>query len=195
VRDALARAQRAVEAVASSPVKVRKRVLKGVEMREFYSRGFGVVTPTYAVVGDWLVIAGNPQCVQGVVLRAAGEIEKWKPDAETAKRLAKMQPGCGLQYCTPKSTVGNLCCIGPLFLGLLDAQQGFRQSAESDFNPTEVGLIPNGHELSKHLFPNLTVTRDDGQTVRVEVNESFSLPLEAVGVEPLALAILLGLGI
>jgi hypothetical protein len=39
--------------------------------------------------------------------------------------------------------------------------------------------------LSKHLFPNLTVTRDDGTTVRIEVNESFSLPLEFIGFEPL----------
>jgi hypothetical protein len=45
----------------------------------------------------------------------------------------------------------------------------------------------------KHLFPNLTVTRDDGKTIRVEVNESISLPLEVVGAEPFAFAILLGL--
>jgi hypothetical protein len=195
LRAALGRIQGAVEAIASSPVKVRKKVLKGVEIREFYARGFAAVTPTYAVTDEWLIVAGHPQCVQGAVLRLAGTLEKWKPDGATAKRLAKMQPGCGLQYCNPKSTVGNLCCVGPLFISLFTAQLAFREPAESDFNPIDVGLIPNAHELGKHLFPNLTVTRDDGKTVRIEVNESFSLPLEAIGVEPLAFAALLGLNI
>jgi hypothetical protein len=193
LRATLGRIQGAIESIASSPVKVRKKVLKGVEIREFYARGFAAVTPTYAVTDEWLVVAGHPQCVQGVVLRAAGELEKWKPDDATARRLARMPPGCGLQFCQPKSTVGNLCCIGPLFISLFGASRAFQEPAETDFNPFDVGLIPNAHELSKHLFPNLTVTRDDGKTVRIEVNESLSLPLEAVGAEPFAFAILLGL--
>ncbi len=192
VRTAADRVQRALEAIANSPIKVRKKTLKGVEYREFYARGFGIITPTYAVVGDWLVISGHPQAVQGVILRSKGELESWKPDDATARRLAKMpQDGCGLQYCNPKSTAGNLCCVGPLFLsvfGLRDFGGG-----ESDFDPIDVGLVPNAHELCRHLFPNLTVTRDDGKTIRIEVNESFSLPLEVVGLEPFAFALALGL--
>lgn len=192
VRTAADRVQRALEAIANSPIKVRKKTLMGVEYREFYARGFGIITPTYAVVGDWLVVAGHPQAVQGVILRSKGEIEKWKPDDATAKRLARMPAdGCGLQYCNPKSTVGNLCTIGPLFLSAF----GLRDfgGSETDFDPTDVGLVPNAHELNRHLFPNLTVTRDDGKTIRVEVNESVSLPLEVVGLEPFAFAITLGL--
>jgi hypothetical protein len=54
-------------------------------------------------------------------------------------------------------------------------------------------LVPNGHELSRHLFPNLSITRDDGNTIRIEVNESFSVPLEVIGLEPLAVFGTLGL--
>jgi hypothetical protein len=194
VRAAAGRIQGAIEAVAASPVKVRKKMLKGVEIREFYARGFAAITPTYAIVDGWLVIAGHPQCVQGVVLRAKGELPKWKPDDATTKRLAKMPAGCGLQYCSPKSTASNLCVIGPLFISLFSAQFAFREAAETDFDPIDVGLIPNAHELNRHLFPNLTVTRDDGKTIRIEVNESFSLPLEIIGIEPLAFAGILGLG-
>ena len=57
---------------------------RGVELREIYGRGFGVLTPTYAVVGDWLVIAGHPQPVQGLILRHKGEIAKWKPVIQAA---------------------------------------------------------------------------------------------------------------
>jgi hypothetical protein len=193
VKTAVDRVQRALEAIANSPIKVRKKTLKGVEYREFYARGFGVVTPTYAIVDDWLVVAGHPQGVQGVILRAKSDLPKWKPDAATAKRLAKMPAdGCGLQYNDPKSTASNLCTIGPLFLSAFGMRGAFNET-ESDFDPIDVGIVPNAHELNRHLFPNLTVTRDDGKTIRIEVNESFSLPLEVVGAEPFAFAILLGL--
>jgi hypothetical protein len=182
VKLAADRVQQALENIISAPIKVRKKTLRGYEIRELYSRGFGVLTPTVAVLDDWLVVSFEPQCVQGIVLRLKGEIPSWKPDDATAARLAKMAPGCGLQYCDPRSTVQNLCCIGPIIMSAVELQKRFLQT-ESDYNPFDTGLIPNGHELSKHLFPNLTVTRDDGKTIRVEVNESFSLPLEALGFE------------
>lgn len=193
VRAATDRVQRALEALANSPIKVRKKVLKGVEYREFYARGFGVLTPTYAVVGDWLVISVHPQAVQGVILRTKSDLPKWKPDDATAKRLAKMPAGCGLQYCDPKSTASNLCTIGPLFLSAFSNRNVFGEQPETDFDPIDVGIVPNAHELSRHLFPNLTVTRDDGKTIRIEVNESISMPLEVIGLEPLAFVIAIGL--
>ncbi|HXD88484.1 MAG TPA: hypothetical protein VN641_18485 [Urbifossiella sp.] len=188
VEVALDRFQRGLQTLASNPLKVRRKLLGGVEIHEIYSRGFGVLTPTYAIVGDWLVIAGAPQPVQGFVLRHQGKLAKWSPDADTAARLANMpSDAIGLQYCNPKSTVQNLCCIGPLVLSALTRFINNRNDGE--FDPVDVGLIPNGHELSKHLFPNLTYTRDDGKTVRIEVNESFSLPLEFIGFEPFAAAL------
>jgi hypothetical protein len=194
VRTAADRVQRAIEAIANTPVKVRKKTLKGVEYREFYARGFGVITPTYAVMDDWLVVAGHPQAIQGMILRSKGDLEKWSPDAGTKARLAKMPAdGCGLQFCNPKSTVGNLCTIGPFFLSAFGLRDFSSEGNEKDFDPLDVGIVPNAHELGRHLFPNLTVTRDDGKTIRVEVNESFSLPLEVVGLEPFAVAIALGL--
>jgi hypothetical protein len=191
IQTATDRLQRGLETIASSPIKIRRKVLKGVEIREVYSRGFGVITPTYAVIGDWLVIAGHPQPVQGFVLRHKGELEKWQPDTATAARLSKMpSDAIGIQYCRPESVVHNLCCIGPLFLSTLTR---FNQNNSTEFDPLDIGLIPNGHELGRHLFPNLTYTRDDGKTVRIEVNDSFSLPVEFIGFEPAAFAVLSGI--
>jgi len=180
-----------LETLVSAPVKVRKKMLKGVEYRELHSRGFGILVPTYAVVGEWLVVSLYPQGVQGFILRSKGDLTPWKPDTATAARLAKLPAdACALQFCDPSSTAKNLCCIGPLFLGTLGLRGNFgNENTETDFDPLDVGLIPNAHELSKHLFPNLTVIRDDGKTLRIEANESFSLPLEIVGMETLAVAI------
>jgi hypothetical protein len=179
------RINRGLEEFASAPIKVKKKMLRGVEIRELYSRGFGIVTPTYAFVDDWIVVSLHPQAVQGFILRTKGELEKWKPDAATAARLAKLpQDGCGLQFCRPESTAQNLCVVGPLLIGQFSLFGRFNQS-ESDYDPIDVGMVPNGHEVARHLFPNLTVTRDDGKTIRIEVNESFSLPGEAIGLEPI----------
>ncbi len=179
---------RGLEKLAGGRTKIRKRVAAGADTREIYNREFGIVTPTYAVIGDWLVVGGTPQCVQGFALRHAGRLPKWVPDSETATRLARMpSDSVGIQYCHPKSTVQNLCCVAPLFIGQIGM---FSDRNNPEFNPAEIGLIPNGHELSGHLFPNLTFTRDDGRTVRVDVRDSFSLPLEFIGFEPFLFAIL-----
>jgi hypothetical protein len=165
-------------------VKVRKKMLLGVGIREIYGRDFGFATPTYAVVGDWLVFALHPQLVQGIILRSKGELPKWKPDAATSARLATLPTDAvGIQFCDPKSTVTNLCCVGPLFLSLVANINFGQRSNEDEFEPLEVGYIPNGHELSRHLFPNLTVTTDTGRSIRIETNESFSLPAEFMGFE------------
>jgi hypothetical protein len=192
MKSAADRFQRGLEALVNSPIKMRKRVLKGVEYREFYARGFGIITPTYAIVDDWLVIALHPQAVQGVILRAKGDLEKWKPDAATAKRLAKMPAdGCGLQYCDPRNTVSNLCVLGAPVVSALNL---LADDPETDFDPVDVVLVPNSYELNRHLFPNLTVTRDDGKTIRIETNESFSLPFEWIGLETFGVLAALGLG-
>lgn len=184
VRAAADRIQQGVGNLIGGQVKVRRKVYRGIELREVYGRNFGFFTPSYSVCGDWFVIAGYPQPVQGFILRHKGELDRWQPDPETAARMAKMPTDpVGIQYCNPKSTVQNLCCVGPLFASLLGNLAFNRGNSEGDFDPFDIGLIPNGHELSKHLFPNLTYTRDDGTTVRIEVNESFSVPFEFIGLE------------
>jgi hypothetical protein len=193
IQAAADRIQLGLDTLVGGPIKVRKKVLHGIEIRELYSRGFGILAPAYAIVGDWLVVSIQPQGLQGLILRTKGEIPSWKPDSTTTARLAKISAdACGIQFCNPKSTAENLCCIGPLFLGTFDLRNRFFQT-ESDYNPIDVGLVPNGHEVSKHLFPNLTTTRDDGKTIRIEVNESFSMPGEVIGLEPLIFAGLLSI--
>lgn len=186
VRNAVDRMQRAVSAGIGNQTKVRKKMYEGVEMREIYSREFGFVVPCYAVVGDWLIMGGNPQLIQGFILRHKGQIESWKPDPGTAERIAKFPKGnLGIQYCNPNSTAQNMCCVGPLFLGAFSAFSFGRDT----FDPIDVGIVPNAHELGKHLFSNLAATYDDGKTIRVEVNESLSLPMDFIGFDPFLFAI------
>ena len=50
----------------------------------------------------------------------------------------------GLQFCRPESTAQNLCVIGPLFISTLTRFNSFNNNAE--FDPIDIGLIPNAHE-------------------------------------------------
>ena len=163
-----------------------------MEIREIYNREFGLVTPTYAVVGDWLVIGGNPQAVQGFVLRHAGRTGEVEPRRRDRRPAAQMPADAVGHPVLPAGVDGRRICaaIAPLVLGQIGM---FSERNSPEFNPTDIGLIPNAHELSSHLFPNLTYTRDDGKTVRIDVHESFSLPLEFIGLEPFLFAALTGL--
>ncbi len=201
VKHAVDRIHRVLDSMAGASVKTRKKKLLGVEIRELYSPGFLIFTPTYAIVDDWLVFSLHPQPVQGFIFRAKGELPVWKPDAATALRIAKLPAdACGLQYCDPRATVQNLCCVGPLALNTLGTilslgsiLGGNRSDNESSYEPFDIGLMPNAHILNKHLFPNLTVTRDDGKAIRIELYESFSLPFEFIGLEPTVVGGYLGL--
>jgi hypothetical protein len=195
VKTSLDRIQKKLETFVGAPVKIRKKMLCGVEIRELYSQAFLILTPTYSIVGDWLVFSLQPQPVQGFILRSKGEIPAWKPDAATAAQLAKLPAdACSLQFCDPRATVTNLACVGPAALGALSTSLSVSRSDEaSTYEPIDIGLLPNAHELNKHLFPNLTVMRNDGKTIRIEVNESFSLPLEFIGIEAATVGGYLGL--
>ena len=133
-----------------------RRCSRAWRYREFYSRGFGIITPTYAVVGR---LAGGRRCTRR---RCRGSScarrANWRSGSRTPrprKRLAKMPAdGCGLQFCDPKSTAGNLCCIGPLFLEHARHRFG-RSTRRRDATSTRStsGSIPNGARTGQAPVP------------------------------------------
>ena len=69
--------------------------------------------------------------------------------------------------------------------------------AISSFAPqikVEVGAIPNAHEATQHLFPNVSVVSDDGTTLRSETRASLQFPIELTGLDTYAL-FLFGFGV
>jgi hypothetical protein len=65
--------------------------------------------------------------------------------------------------------------------------------AVSSFNPQlnfEVGSVPATPEVTKHLFPNISVTSDDGKILRQDSLDSLALPLDITGLDTYSLFIL-----
>lgn len=182
LQDALAKAIKGIATLTGADVKVKKRKYRGVTLHEVYvsEKGFFFV-PTYAIHKDWLVIGYFPQLVQGYVLRATGELPAWKPDASVQRSLKQLpREFLSVSVSDPRPSIKQILALGPLIGG---AVRSFFPDSKFD-----VGLIPNGHEACKHLFPNVTVASDDGQVVRIHTRASLALPFDVAGLDAYVLA-------
>jgi hypothetical protein len=175
--EAIATAIKGLAKLAGGEVSVRKHTYHGVQTNEVHvkQQGFFFV-PTYAVHKDWLVVGFFPQQVQGYIRRANGDLPAWKPSARVQESLAKMpKEFVSISYADPRPTINTLLSVGPMIGGLVNS---FLPEAKF-----EVGSIPNAQEATHHLFPNVSVTSDDGKTLRQETQASLALPLDLVGAD------------
>jgi hypothetical protein len=166
---------------AGGNLSIKKKKYRDAELNEvhFKQEGFFFV-PTYAIYKDWLVVGYFPQPVQGFILRASGELPAWKPDARLEEALAKMPKDfIAISWSDPVPSMKQLLSLGPLVGGLINS---FAPDAKFD-----VSSLPNAHEATRHLFPNVSVITDDGKTLRQETRASLALPFDLTGLDTYAI--------
>jgi hypothetical protein len=185
--DTLDQVAKALGKLSGSEVALRKKKVHGAELREVIVRqqGFFFV-PSYAVHNGWLAVGFFPQAVKGFVQRSAGELPAWKP-SERVQQSLKELPGqyLSISYSDPRPSIRQLLSLAPIIGG-----------AVRSFNPDlkfEVGSIPNAQAATQLLFPNLSVTTDDGKTLRLETRSSLTLPFELSGIDSYGLFLFFGL--
>jgi hypothetical protein len=161
-------------------ISLKKKTYRGAELREVHVNVPGFIfIPTYTIHKGWLVLSYYPQAVQGYVLRANGEVPSWKPDASTAAALAKLpKEYTSISVSDPRPALRILLSFAPLVAR--GVQQALQQSGIKEF-PIDVGAMPNAHEATRHLFPNVAVTTDDGKRLRQDSRASLDLPLDLIG--------------
>ncbi len=181
LQDALDQAVKGLGKALGAEVTLKKKSYHGVEMREVHvaQQGF-IFVPSYAIYKDWLVIAPFPQQVQGYILRAKGDLAAWKPDQRVQKSLEELpKEFISVSYSDPRPSVKEILSIAPLIGGTVNSF-----TPDSKF---EVGSLPNAQEATQHLFPNVSVTTDDGKTLRLETRASLQLPFDVTGLDSYAL--------
>ncbi len=161
-------------------VKVNKRTYRKAEVCEVAVKQQGFIfLPTYTVHNGWLAVSFFPQPVQGYILRADGEVPAWKPGPAVETALDKMPKEYTLlSVSDPRPSVKQVLSISPL-IGA--AVRNFAPDSKFD-----VGAIPNGHQATRHLFPNVTTLSDDGSTLRLQTRSSFQVPFDIVGLDSYA---------
>jgi hypothetical protein len=111
-----------------------------------------------------------PQGVQGFALRAAGKVTVWKPTL-LAKNAAAAEKGkgriTGLSESDPRPAAKALLSLAPIVGGFVNSfvPGGF-----------DVSMIPNVQSVVEPLFPNVSLTIDEGDAIRSESWESLALP-------------------
>jgi hypothetical protein len=171
---------------AGKEVRIKKNDYRGVTIHQVYVQQQGFIfVPSYAVHKDWLVVAFYPQAVQAFVQRSKGQLAVWKPSPVVQESLSQLpKEFISISYSDPRPSLKQLMSIAPLIAGTvssLNPQLGF-----------EVGSLPSTQEVTKHLFPNVSVTSDDGKTLRQDSRDSLALPFDITGLDTYSLFILFG---
>jgi hypothetical protein len=156
--------------LAGLDVTIKKRTYHGVVTHEVHLRQQGFIyVPTYAIHDGWLAVAYYPQPVQGFILRSKKVVQAWKPGPQAQLGFSKLpQEFVSVYYSDPRPALDFVLSLAPLVGGVVES---FLPDSRFD-----VGLIPNAHEVTRHLFPNVSVGTVKGNVIRLDTRASLALP-------------------
>ncbi len=133
----------------------------------------------FTIHKGWLAMANYPQPLKGYVLRANGDLPTWKASAEVTARLKPFPTEfASISIDDPRPTVKLVLSVLPplVQIGQIALDQAAMGNLKLPGKKFDISLIPNAYEATRHLFPNVTVTTIDGNTIRAESRSSLMLP-------------------
>lgn len=129
---------------------------------------------TYTIHKGWFAMANYPQPLYGYILRSKGDLPAWKASAELTKALeAFPKEFTAVSMSDPRPGVEFLFSFVPAVATFANQ---FLPMADPNLKPFDTSVIPHAREAARHLFPNISVTTDDGRRIRIESRTSFSIP-------------------
>jgi len=134
---------------------------------------------TFGIYKNWFVYSQYPTPIKGFILRQEGELPEWKADESVTKALSFFPSEFNaVSVHDPRPTVQTLLSITPTVMNLVNTfgSLGGQFGVLPNFRPFDLELIPHPQEATRYLFPNVTVTIDDGKRVRSESRGSLMLP-------------------
>jgi hypothetical protein len=134
---------------------------------------------TLGIYKNWLIYAQYPQPVKGFILRQEGILPPWKADESLAKTLALMPKDyTSISVTDPRPTTQTLLSAAPVVMNVFNTLGGLgsKFGVLPNFRPFDLDVIPHSQEATRHLFPNVTISTDDGKRIRTETRGSLLLP-------------------
>jgi hypothetical protein len=174
LRDSLGKLIGVIPQLPGVPVEMKKRTYHGVEVSTLQVNVPGQISAlSFATHKGWFVVGNYPQGVYGYILRANGALPAWKASPELTKALAAFpKEFTSVSVTDPRPIVRTVLSLLPPAIALAN---GFT-AMTPNVRPFDIGLVPHAQEATRHLFPNVTVSTDDGKKIRYETRASLALP-------------------
>lgn len=157
-------------------VLYKKRPYRGGDVMELKVKTEAGEFPIAAMTihKSWFMLANYPQSVYGFILRSNGELPTWKADAKLTKALAAFpKEFTAIAVSDPRPTAQGVLSLVPSLMTLANSILPNVLPGAPIF---DVGVIPHAQDAVRHLFPNITVTTDDGKKIRSDTRASLALP-------------------
>jgi len=154
----------------------KKRAYRGGEIMDVKLKAFGSEYPiaNMTIHKGWFVLGSYPQSVYGFILRSNGELPTWKMDADVTKALTPFpKEFTAISISDPRPTVQGVLAFAPTVLTLANS---FLPNLLPGAPIFDVSVIPHAQDATRHLYPNITVTTDDGKMIRSDTRASLALP-------------------
>ncbi len=150
-------------------------------------------TPSFAIHDGWLVMALNPQTVDGFILRSAsrppsfslsqtdparapGTYQSWQPSPllrQVVAKAARHSPQLrilSIHESDPRPFIKFGLSFAPLLGSIMNSSFGEKYDNR---------LIPNTQSIVEPLYPNVSIVCDDGRRVRFDGYKSAPFPLDS----------------
>jgi hypothetical protein len=149
----------------------KKRNYRGAEIVEFTIQSPGSnMMICFCVYKGHFGYASTPQPLQGYILRADGVLPTWKAEGKFAKALEAIpKEFTSISISDPQPMVEGALAAAP---GLISIANGF-VSFLPDVAPFDVSIIPHAQLATRHLFPSVSYSIDDGRRIRSDSRSSL----------------------
>jgi len=166
---------KAIPATPAGDVSIKRNAYRNGEIVQLQISGMtNSNLATFGIYKNWLIYAQYPQPVKGFILRQEGELPAWKADAALTKALGQFPSEfTAIKVSDPRPMVQTVLSVLPFGFNILNA---VGTPLVPGFRPFDIDLIPHAQEASRHLFPNVSVTIDNGTRIRTETRGSLVLP-------------------
>ena len=171
MKKALATIANALPGFVENEGGLKRRMYRGVEIFEYHAATPGnFAVQSVAVHKGFLVFGSFPHAVQGYIMRAQDVLPSWKASEDVTKALAPFpREFTGISVSDPRPKVRMILSSLPT---LLTAGNGFHQFLPG-LSVFDIDLIPHPDEATLGLFPNISVSTDDGKKIRTDSRGSF----------------------
>jgi hypothetical protein len=176
VIDALQRMTRAAGFIPGLELAWKTRAYKGGQIQELYFKYNEVssLIGSFGLYKNWFLYSQFPQPIKGFIMRSNGELPAWQPEVKLAKMLEQFPSEyTAISISDPRPTIEGLLGLAPFLFNVANSALTNLLPGTPAF---DISLIPYGPEVTLHLFPNVSVTTDNGRIVRSETRASLTFP-------------------